>query len=135
MVVLPPDLIIFNTELSTQFLPPPPSSDWPDLLTTKARLYRENERLEKLSRGNHLYSRERNCISHRYRYYVVCNKRIIVRTKESLSYPIIPQLKQVFSIKLCLHISSSAGTEYEPSLGVRLGENVSVFVGMLGEET
>ena len=66
---------------------------------------------------------------------MVCNKRIIVRTKESLSYPIIPQLKQVFSIKLCLHISSSVGTEYEPSLGVRLGENVSVFVGMLGEET
>ena len=57
MVVLAPDLIIFNTELSTQFLPPPPSSDWPDLLTTKARLYRENERLEKLIGGNHLYSR------------------------------------------------------------------------------
>ena len=60
------DLIIFNRKLSTQFLPPgPASSDLQDLLTTKARLYRENERLEKLSRGNHLYSRERNCISHR----------------------------------------------------------------------
>ena len=52
------DLIIFNRKLSTQFLPPgPASSDLQDLLTTKARLYRENERLEKLIGGNHLYSR------------------------------------------------------------------------------
>ena len=73
VVAVAGDRIISNRKLSTQFLPPPPSSDLQDLLTTKARLYRENERLEKLISGEIICiakrererDRERNCISHR----------------------------------------------------------------------
>ena len=77
MVVLPPDLIIFNTELSTQFLPPPPSSDWPDLLTTKARLYRENERLS--GEIICIAEREREIVFHRDMNYNITTIVIVIQ--------------------------------------------------------
>ena len=72
VVAVAGDRIISNRKLSTQFLPPPPSSDLQDLLTTKARLYRENERLEKLISGEIICiaEKEREIVFHTDIYVV-----------------------------------------------------------------
>ena len=77
VAVVPADLIIFNRKLSTQFLPPPPSSDLQDLLTTKARLYRENERLS--GEIICIAEREREIVFDRDMNYNITNIVIVIQ--------------------------------------------------------